>query len=320
MMCKYNFVAMCKDDYVTLNLIATDRFLICTLYLYDIWLLCIKNLDKRFCGVIINFTYICRGEKYEKTRQTKIRGVTKTGVLKSQTRQGQKRIISKKRLLRSRGPYSSQIRNASPGVGRTPADLAGRSSIRFFSTIVLPGPEQLQKKWIIWPNTYQARPAQRTQVKRTCCKFYQRTKRPGWHDNFRYTGQTDKREIRYKSPHSQYSKGSNTAEKKIALKIEPAEKAVSKEVSSALCDRYENLRCYVLQASGVPGQVYGLGVMLQKGMLSWIEAMFDHLQIEAVYDNTDFHEVPGILTSVQTEFSRMLAGIVINHNKKEVFK
>ncbi|MBW1700420.1 MAG: hypothetical protein JRK26_27005 [Deltaproteobacteria bacterium] len=68
----------------------------------------------------------------------------------------------------------------------------------------------------------------------------------------------------------------------------------------------------------MPGQVYGLGVMLQKGMRAWIEATSDYYQVEAAYGYVDSHKAPGILSSVQTEFARLLASIVVHHNQKEI--
>lgn len=213
-MCKYNFVVICKVNYVIFCIIDIGMIVIDANFLHNSEYLCKKYIDKGIYSVIINFTHIWKGKKDEKTRQTKIRGTTKTGVLKSQTCPGQKRTIPKKRLFRSTGPSSSQIRNASSGTGRRKADHAGRPSVWFFSPIVLPGPEQLQTKWFAWPNTHQAWSAQRAQTKRTGCKFHQNAKKTGWYDNIRFSGQPVKKEIRYKSPHSQYSKGFNTAEKK----------------------------------------------------------------------------------------------------------
>jgi hypothetical protein len=59
--------------------------------------------------------------------------------------------------------------------------------------------------------------------------------------------------------------------------------------------------------------------MLQKGMQAWIEATSEHSQVEAAYGHVDSHKAAGILSSVQTEFARMLAGIVLNHNQREAF-
>jgi hypothetical protein len=101
------------------------------------------------------------------------------------------------------------------------------------------------------------------------------------------------------------------------LKIKPVPQVVLDGATDPLCEHYEQLRRYVLEASEVPGQVYGLGVMLQKGMRVWIEATYEHCQVKAADGHVDSHKAAGMLSSVQTELATMLAGIVLNHNQKE---
>lgn len=96
--------------------------------------------------------------------------------------------------------------------------------------------------------------------------------------------------------------------------MNPTGKGASKEAADVLCEHYEQLRCYVLEASGIPGQVYGLGVILQKGMLAWTEAVSDHCQTEAAGRQADVHEAYGTLSIVQTRLAGMLAGIMLTHN------
>ena len=97
------------------------------------------------------------------------------------------------------------------------------------------------------------------------------------------------------------------------------EEVASKDAADPLCELYEQLRSYVLAACDVPGQVYGLGVMLQRGMGAWIKAASEYVHREAADGNVDSQQVIGTLSPVQTELARLLAGIVLKHNQKEVF-
>ena len=103
------------------------------------------------------------------------------------------------------------------------------------------------------------------------------------------------------------------------MKMKSVQQVVLNGATDPLCEHYEQLRRYVLSASDMPGQVYGLGVMLQKGMRAWIEATCEHSQVKAAYGNVDSHTAAGMLLSVQTELARMLAGIILNHNHREAF-
>lgn len=85
-----------------------------------------------------------------------------------------------------------------------------------------------------------------------------------------------------------------------------------------LCKLYEQLRSYVLEASDVPGQVYGLGVMLRQGMRAWIEATLEYTQLEQSSDNTISHKHRWVHSSVQSELTIMLATLVLKHREKEV--
>ncbi len=86
--------------------------------------------------------------------------------------------------------------------------------------------------------------------------------------------------------------------------------------SDALCDQYELLREYVLKATDIPVQAYGLGVMMQKGMRAWIEATSDHFQANSFQDNIDSNEPLKTLSSIQTQLAGIMADIII---KRRIF-
>jgi len=85
-----------------------------------------------------------------------------------------------------------------------------------------------------------------------------------------------------------------------------------------LCKLYEQLRSYVLEASDVQGQAYGLGVILRQGMRAWIEATVEYAQVEQDPGNAVSQKTSWIVSSVQAELTRMLAAIVLNRSQKEV--
>lgn len=85
-----------------------------------------------------------------------------------------------------------------------------------------------------------------------------------------------------------------------------------------LCKLYEQLRSYVLEASDVTGQVYGLGVMLRRGMRAWIAATLEYTQEKQDPGITVSQKTSLIVSSVQADLTRMLAVIVLNRSQKEV--
>ena len=88
--------------------------------------------------------------------------------------------------------------------------------------------------------------------------------------------------------------------------------------ADSLCKLYEQLRSYVLEASDVTGQVYGLGVMLRQGMRAWIAATLEYTQVEQEPDIAVSQKTSWIASSVQAELTRILAVIVLNRSQKEV--
>lgn len=314
MVCKHNYVTICKVNYAIMDfneLIVTVISPVISRYTATFF---IKVLDKNNIHDINKLTLKCKDKKYDKAQQSKIRDTAKTGVLKSTGREGKKQVIPKRRLFRPPGSHSGQIRNASSGIGRKTANPTSCPPVWFFPTIILPDSGKFQTKRTARPNPHQARPSKRTQIERPCNKIHRKAKSPRWLNYFRYAGQTDKRDVRYNSTHTQYSTGSCTEEKKIALKMKPAKNVVLD--SDALCDHYEHLRSYVLKTYDTPVQAYGLGVMLQKGMRAWIEATSDHFQVELFYSNIDSNEPLETLSPMQTQLAGIMAGIII---KRRIF-
>jgi len=96
------------------------------------------------------------------------------------------------------------------------------------------------------------------------------------------------------------------------------EELASPGAADPLCKLYEQLRSSVLEASDVPGQVYGLGVLLRQGMRAWIEATLEYAQVEQDPGQVVTPKSSWVLSSVEAELTIMLASIVLNHSQKEV--
>ena len=85
-----------------------------------------------------------------------------------------------------------------------------------------------------------------------------------------------------------------------------------------LCYLYEQLRGFVLEGSGLPGQVYGLGVLLRQGMRAWMAACVEHAQIERASNYVVYQVALCLPLSMQEELTRALASLVLNNNEREV--
>ena len=85
-----------------------------------------------------------------------------------------------------------------------------------------------------------------------------------------------------------------------------------------LCDLYEQLRSFVLEGSALPGQVYGLGLLLRQGMRAWMSACVEHTEFERASNNVVYKVAPCLALSMQEELTRTLASLVLNTNEREV--
>jgi len=85
-----------------------------------------------------------------------------------------------------------------------------------------------------------------------------------------------------------------------------------------LCELYEQLRGFVLEGSGLPGQVYGLGVLMRQGMLAWMSACVEHAQLERASNNVVYKVAPCLPSCMQEELARTLASLVLSNNERGV--
>jgi len=315
MTCKHNCAILCKLIYVIYCLVgfyARHRHLITTGYfvIYGN-----KRIDKRYTYGIMVLTLCLTGEK---CGRYKIKGTSKTKMFKSSAREGHLQAIRKKRLLRSPGPSPGQVRNASASTGRPTADPSGSFPIWFLTAISLQGSGYLRTYWASGSGSDQTRSSPSTQAEQVCGEIHRRAKERGWRSNFRRTGQPNQKAVRVGCAHTKYSTGSEAQEKKTALTETCAEEFACPGAADPLCKLYEQLRSFVLEASDVGGQVYGLGVMLRQGMRAWIEATVEYAQVEQDPGNAVSQKTSWIVSSVQAELTRMLAAIVLNRSQKEV--
>lgn len=68
----------------------------------------------------------------------------------------------------------------------------------------------------------------------------------------------------------------------------------------------------------MPGQVYGLGVLLRQGMRAWIGATLEYAQVKHDPGHVLTTKSSCVLSSVEAELTIMLASIVVKHTEKEV--
>ena len=315
MICKHNCAMICKYKYVTYCLMGFYDGYQCLIIPGYIITYGNNWVDKRNRYGIMVLTLCSTGEKYGRS---KIKGTSKTKMFKSSARESHQRAIRKKRLLRSPGPSSSQVRDASAGTGRSTANPPGSFPVWFLTPISLQGSGHFRSYRSTGTGSDQTRSSPSTQTERVCGEIYRRAKERGWISNFRSTGQPNQKAVRVGCTHTKYSTGSEAQEKKTALKQTCPEELGCPGVTDPLCKLYEQLRSYVLEASDVGGQVYGLGVMLRQGMQAWIEATLEHTQLEQDPGNAVSQKAPRILSSVQAELTIMLAAIVLNRSQKEV--
>ena len=80
---------------------------------------------------------------------------------------------------------------------------------------------------------------------------------------------------------------------------------------------YERLRDYVLQTVDTPAQIYGLGIMMLKGMAAWIEAASEYAQREDHFDNTG-RETVALQTVEKAQFLAVLTDVMMYHCHGEV--
>jgi hypothetical protein len=85
-----------------------------------------------------------------------------------------------------------------------------------------------------------------------------------------------------------------------------------------LCELYEQLRGFVLEGLGLPGQVYGLGVLMRQGMGAWMTACVEHAQLDRASNNVACQVAPCLPSSMQEELTRTLASLVLSNNEMEV--
>jgi hypothetical protein len=274
-----------------------------------------KRIDKRYVYDIMVLTLYPTGERYERS---KIRSTSKTKISKPSARESHQRALPNKRLLRSPGPSPGQVRDASACTGRQAADPPGRFPVWFLTAIGLQGSGCFRSFWATGTDSDQTRPSPSTQAERVCGEIHRRTKERGWIRHFRRTDRANPKAVRVGCAHTKYSTGYEAHEKKTALTRTCPEEFGCPGATDPLCRLYEQLRSFVLESSDLPGQVYGLGVMLRQGMRAWIEATVAYARVKQDPGHVVSQKTSWIVSSVEEELCRMLAAIVLNRSQKEV--
>jgi hypothetical protein len=315
MICKRNYAMLCKFKYVIYypaGFSAGYQFLILSGY----FIIYGDNfVDRRYIYGIMVLTLYPTGEKHERS---KIGSTSRAKISKSSARESHQRAIPNKRLLRSPGPSPGQVRDASAGMGRSTADPSGGFPVRFLQAITLQGSGRFRAQWARGTGSDQTWSSPSSQAERVCGDIHPRAKERGWRSHFERTGQANPKAVRADCPSTQYSTGSEAREKKTALRKACPEELASPGAADPLCKLYEQLRSSVLEASDMPGRVYGLGVLLRQGMRAWLEATLEYAQVKQDSGHVVTPNTSWVLSSVEAELTIMLASIVVKHTEKEV--
>jgi hypothetical protein len=84
-----------------------------------------------------------------------------------------------------------------------------------------------------------------------------------------------------------------------------------------LRELYERLRDYVLNALDKPIEVYGLGVIVLRGMSAWIKAASQYADVQC-HPEKHGRESIRLQPIEKTQLQQILADVLIQHCHKEV--
>lgn len=85
-----------------------------------------------------------------------------------------------------------------------------------------------------------------------------------------------------------------------------------------LGELYERLREHALDVWGTPAPVYGLGVIVLKGMPAWAKAASQYADAQRQPDNNQQENIIRLETVEKTQLQRILADVLVQHCHREV--
>jgi len=87
--------------------------------------------------------------------------------------------------------------------------------------------------------------------------------------------------------------------------------------TTRLRELYERLRAYALTTLEPPVQVYGLGVIMFRGMAAWINTAKSYAEVQHIAGNNGLKPV-GMPEDERTQLQEILAEVLMQHCHREI--
>ena len=229
---------------------------------------------------------------------------------------GQGRVVFGKRVFRSPGFGSGEVRDASPCSRRRNKRINSISNVWIFEGCVLSDIVIIRGRRNSGFAAASARPEARSQAQRRSHGFCDcSTGRRGL-ACFQGVGVSCAKEVWNNCPSSQYRAGDKTPAKKGAIEF-----TSSSELSQQCSEGYEQLRKGVIDGDAYCNEGMGFGLFLRKGFTCWFDVW------SQIKSERTVHPVPKLSVSnnettlpkpLRSQMVVMLAGMVLNKLQQEV--
>lgn len=90
------------------------------------------------------------------------------------------------------------------------------------------------------------------------------------------------------------------------------------EANNNVCELYEGLRASVLETSGGIQKVYGLGVIIIRGMAAWVEAIAEQYPSEINGKCSSTSNIPASQVIGNQNFTDLLINVIIKQCQLEI--
>jgi hypothetical protein len=221
--------------------------------------------------IILTFGWRCSGEfinAQQRGQKVQARGPQAARHVQSASGRGGRPSVRNRRFLRSRRPFATQVRDASPRHGRQAVGHSVRYSIRLLTPYLLSSGSRLSARWPLRAIAREARAPARpqTHIGGSGLRYATPDKR-----SFAASsglGCCHPGTVRYKCSSTEYRTRTKTAGKKTSLN--PATGARKTAEPGTLTSAYEDLRRQAAQCSAAGG--LGIAIFLDQGMAAWMLA------------------------------------------------
>jgi len=209
-------------------------------------------------------------------RQAKGTVSTKSGCAKQAPGKGQRRDVSKERILRPKRHSPGPLRNAKKTSYGRIVCKRGSKQIRNKPPSILSNTREVRRSRIGRPDTRKAGSEETSKVHGGDSGFCQKTTYMETGTDLGRPDARDRGKVRSQTTSEDYTTGSCKTEKKTSAQ----EKTIvaSTKDSDRMVEMYEQLRESVLQTDATQVHVPGLGVFVLRGFMGWIKALSVHEQ------------------------------------------